>query len=71
MSAAKIQPDNLRIYLLLSAIYIRSGLYEQAEKELNFVLSQNEKNQVALSNLKIIKKRRQLELLKKGNAPKN
>ncbi len=71
MSAAKIQPENLQIYLLLAAVYIQSGLYEQAEKELNFVLSQDGKNEVALSNLQIIKKRRQLELLKKGNASKN
>ncbi len=71
VNALKIKPENLKSYLLLAAVFIKAGLYEQAEKELHFVLSQDEKNEVALNNLQIINKRRQLELLKKGNEPKN
>jgi tetratricopeptide (TPR) repeat protein len=70
VSALKIQPENLKTYLLLAAVYIQTGLYEQAEKELHFVLSQDEKNEVALDNLHIISERRRLESLKKKNEPK-
>ncbi len=70
-SGLKIQPENLQIYILLAAVYIQSGLYEHAEKKLHFVLSKDKKNKIALKNLQIIKKRRQLELLDKRNEPKN
>jgi protein O-mannosyl-transferase len=70
VSALKIQPENLQSYLLLAAVYIKAGLYDQAEKELHFVLSQDEKNEVALINLQIISERRRLELLKKNNEPR-
>jgi tetratricopeptide (TPR) repeat protein len=62
ISAIKMDPNFIDAHLLLGAVYIEANALDQSEKTLHLALKIDPENSLVKENLKIIEKRRRLNL---------